>query len=365
LYSSYRRSAYTDKINIGGSMKNLLILMIMMIVIAVPASAIDFTAPPVPNSVEQFFPEETENFGNSLIQIIREAIHALHPSLREAFGVCLRLVSAALLTGLVKEISVGMNWPIDLIGTVFTGLTLLQPTQSMIRLGADTVREISQYGNLLLPVMTGAMAAQGAVTKSGALYTATAFFDMLLSKAISNLMVPLVYCYICISIAVSLFRQTILNDIHKFVKGMISWSLKSTLYIFTGYISITGVVGGTTDATLLKATKLTISGMVPVVGGILSDASEAILVSASLMKNAAGIYGLLAVIVIWIGPFLRIGVQYLMLKTVSGLCGMFGTKSMARLINDFSVSMGLILAMTGTVCLIFLISTVCFMKGVS
>jgi len=144
-----------------------------------------------------------------------------------------------------------------------------------------------------------------------------------------------------------------------------TWGLKTVLYIFTGYISITGVVGGTTDAAMLKATKLTISGMVPVVGNILSDASEAVLVSAGMMKNAAGIYGILAVISICINPFIRIGSQYLMLKLTAGISEMFGTKQMAGIIKDFCTAMGLVLAMTGAVCMIFLISTICFLRGVS
>ena len=116
---------------------------------------------------------------------------------------------------------------------------------------------------------------------------------------------------------------------------------------------------------MLKATKLTISGMVPVVGNIISDASEAVLVSTGIMKNAAGIYGLLAILAIWIGPFLQIGIQYLLLKLTSGICEMFTVKSISDLVNDFAAAMGLILAMTGSVCLMFLISTICFMKGVS
>jgi stage III sporulation protein AE len=149
------------------------------------------------------------------------------------------------------------------------------------------------------------------------------------------------------------------------VKWLMTWCLKIILYVFTGYMGITGVVSGATDAAAMKATKLTISGMVPVVGGILSDASEAILVGAGVMKNAAGIYGLLAVISICIQPFLQIGVQYLLLKLTGAVCGVLGCKEISKLIQDFSTAMGLLLAMTGSVCLLLLISIVCFMKGVS
>ena len=118
------------------------------------------------------------------------------------------------------------------------------------------------------------------------------------------------------------------------------------------------------DAAALKATKLVISGFVPVIGSIISDASETILVSAGVMKNAAGIYGLLAILAICVGPFLRIGIHYLLLKLTAAICGVFGSKQIGGVIKDFSGAMGYVLAMTGTVCLLLLISVVCFMKGV-
>ena len=148
------------------------------------------------------------------------------------------------------------------------------------------------------------------------------------------------------------------------MKSVMVWVLKNILYIYTGYIGISGVVSGTTDAAALKAAKLTISSVVPVVGSILSDASEAILVSAGTVKNAAGIYGLFAVIALWIKPFLQIGVHYLLLKATGAVCSIFSTKEATDLIRDFSSALGLLLAMTGAICLMLLISLVCFLKGV-
>lgn len=136
------------------------------------------------------------------------------------------------------------------------------------------------------------------------------------------------------------------------------------LIIFTTYLSLTRVVSGTTDAAALKATKVGMSSFIPVVGGILSDASEAVLVSAGLLKNAAGIYGILAVLALFLHPFLQIGLHYLILKLTAAICSVFGTSRMTGIIECFSTAMGLLLAMTGAACVMVLISTVCFMKGV-
>lgn len=346
-------------------MRKLTIILLSVFLLAVPAKAVSFAAPEAPVSAEALMPDETESFGEGLWYVIRSALDTLQPSILEAVKTCISLVAASLLAGLVSDISGSTKSVVTLIGTVAVGVILFQPVNSLIQLGTETVQQISEYGRLLLPVMTGALAAQGAVSKSSAVYMATAFFDALLSNAVSQLLVPLVYIFLCVSVVCNLFDQPLLSQIRKFLKWLITWGLKLVLYVFTGYIGITGVVGGTADAAMLKATKLTISGMVPVVGSILSDASEAVIASAGIMKSAVGVYGLLAVIALWIGPFLQIGAQYLMLKVTSGISEMFGPKQMSGLIQDFSAAMGLVLAMTGTVCLIFLISTICFMKGVS
>ena len=345
-------------------MKRLLTLILVLSVIALPVNAMDFSAPTAPQEAQKWMPDETESFGEGLLFVIRSAMDVVQPSIMEASGVCVALIAASLLVGLLSEMVTDTKPVVELIGVVTAGILLFQPTNSLVRMGTETVQQISQYGKLLLPVMTGALAAQGAVTKSAAIYTATAFFDAILTGAVADLLVPLVYIFLCIAVGNHLFQQSLLKDMSKFIKWLLTWGLKTILYVFTGYIGITGIVGGTTDAAMLKATKLTISGMVPVVGNILSDASEAVLVSAGVVKNSVGIYGMLVVIALWIGPFLQIGVQYIMLKMTAGVCEMFGSKKMSGLMKDFSSAMGLILAMTGTVCLIFLISTICFMKGV-
>ena len=115
----------------------------------------------------------------------------------------------------------------------------------------------------------------------------------------------------------------------------------------------------------MKAAKLSISGMVPVVGGILSDASEAVIVGAGVMKSGIGIYGMVTFCAILVTPFLTIGVQYLMLKMTSALCSGFDLKKPSQLIENFSSAMGLLLGITGAVSILLMISTVCFMKGAS
>lgn len=347
-------------------MKQLTPMLILLLVLslAVPASALEITAPEVPKSGAELMPENTDSFGSGLLQLLRNAILFLRPGLKEASQVSLSVIAAVMMVSLLRTFSGSIKTAAELAGTVAIAGILLLNANSMIRLGADTVTELSDYGKLLCPVMTAAMAAQGGVTTSAALYTGTAAFDTLLSSLISRLLVPMVYLFLALAAANSAVGEELLKRMRDTVKSTMSWCLKTILTVFTTYMGITGVVSGTTDAVTLKATKMTISSVVPVVGGILSDASEAVLVSAGLMKNAAGIYGILAVLAVFLEPFLKIGAHYLVLKITAAVCALIGPKEMTGLIEDFSTAMGLLLAMTGSACLLLLISTVCFMKGV-
>lgn len=344
-------------------MRKFGILLVVVMLLSVPVSAVELEAPEVPESGKELMPASQESFAEGLLEVLRDAMGYFRPDLKEAAGVCLGVIAAMMVVSVVRSLPGISGNTVDLVGTVIVATLLLRSADSLINLGTQTVSEISEYGKLLLPVMTTALAAQGGITSASALYAGTAFFDALLTSLISKVLTPMVYLFLALAVARGAVGEEMLDKLHGSVKWAMTWALKIILYVFTGYIGITGVVSGTTDAATLKAAKLTISGVVPVVGGILSDASEAVLVSAGTVKNAMGIYGLLAVLAVWLGPFIRIGTHYLMLKLTAGICGIFGSKRNTALIQDFSGAMGLVLAMTGAVCLMLMISTVCYMKG--
>ncbi len=345
-------------------MKCGLILIAVFLFLAVPVSAMEFTAPVAPEDAQKFMPEDTESFGEGLWYIIKNAMGTVGPEIAEASAICLSLIAVVILFSIAGTFTKKASTTVRITGVVVIGLILLEPVNALIHLGVQAVTQTSEYGKMLIPVMTAALAAQGASTSSAVLCSATVFFNALLTSVINKLLVPMVYVYLCLSVANHAVGQEVLKAVQKFTKWLTTWTLKCILYVFTGYISITGVVSGAVDASAIKVAKLAISGVVPVVGSILSDASEAVLVGAGVMKSAAGVYGILTVIAVCVEPFLQIGIQYLMLKVSSGICGMLGGKQFSSLIEDISSGMGLILAMTGTVCLMLLISLVCFMRGI-
>jgi stage III sporulation protein AE len=338
------------------------VLILTLLPMHVQASEI---TPPSPGELgEKYMPSETGSFSEGLWEIVQKGIHHLAPSIAEAASVCGKLIAMIVVLALVKVLWSGGRM-LEVVGTVSVSCLLLNSSTTLVSLASETVRQLSDYGKLIVPMMASALAGEGGITTAAALYSGTVVFDTVLSSLITFVLTPMVFVYLVLSVGGQATGEKALTSLRDFVKWLMTWILKIILYVFTGYMAVTKVISGSTDAASLKAAKISISGMVPVVGGIISDTSEAILVSAQLVKNSLGVFGLLAIAAMWIEPFIKIGIQYLLLKATGSICSVFDLKGPVGIIKNFSVAMGYLLAMTAAVCIMLLVSIVCLMKGVA
>ena len=345
-------------------MKRILILVFVAALLTLPVSAMDFSPPPAPDFAEPYMPESTTSFSNDLWYIIKQTVKQFAPQISHSAGICVTVIAIVIMISILENLSGASSRSVRLAGIIAISTVLISPSGSLIKLSIETVEALTEYGKLLLPVLTAALAAEGGTVTSSSLYTGTVLLNSVLTITITKLLIPMLYAFIALSVANAVFDEDVLKNLQSFVKWLISWTLKISIYLFTGYLGITRVISGSVDAAAVKAAKLAISGSIPVVGNIISDASETILVSTGIMKNATGTYGMLAILAIWIGPFIKVGVSYITIKLVAAVSGVFGCKPVVSLVENFGAVMSFLVAMSGTICLLHLISTVCFMKGV-
>ena len=151
-------------------MKRMMILIILAMHLTMPVSALEIEAPPVPDAGSRMMPEKTDSFPEALAHLADKALDQLHPELRVAAGAGVRVFVVSLLLSLLKTVQGKGLWAAELAGITGVSVILLSGSHTLVNLAAETVRELSDYGKLLFPVMTAALAAQGGVTKSAALY---------------------------------------------------------------------------------------------------------------------------------------------------------------------------------------------------
>ena len=304
-------------------MRKILLILILAAFLAVPVSA-ELAAPEVPEAGSRLMPEETKDFGQALGGMLRDLLPVLAPHFYAALVASGSLAAVCLLVSLVPGDGGRTG---NLVGVVAASALLLSSTGAMIRLGERTVTDISEYQKLLLPAMTAALAAQGGATAAAALYAGSAAFNTLLSQWMVRLLIPVQYLFLAVSMAGNVLESDFLKSLKDTMKGMLLWCLKTLLSLFTAYLGITGVVAGSADAAAVKAAKAAFGTLVPVVGSVLAEASEAVLVGAGVLRGAMGIYGILAILAVFLEPFCQIGIQYLILKATAAFCGLFAPKA--------------------------------------
>ena len=241
---------------------------------------------------------------------------------------------------------------------VVEGFTLASAgsLDSLMGLGSRTIGELADFSQALLPTLAAATAASGAVTTATVQQVSTVFFVDLLLRLIRQLLLPLVYLYIGLLTAAACLPENRLGAIAEALKKLVTWILTTALLVFTIYLSIVRIISGSADSATVKVAKAAISGVVPVVGGIIADASETVLAGAGMLKNTIGVFGMLAILAACAYPFLQLGVQYLLYKLTAYLASVVGAPGLCKLIDGLGGAFGLILGMTGGCALLLLIS---------
>ena len=218
--------------------------------------------------------------------------------------------------------------------------------RSLMALGLETLDELAVMAKLLMPTVAAAMASSGSVGSAsvwqvGALMASDAFLML-----IRDVLVPANRCMIGAAAAGALLPQSRLKELADGIKTLVTWALSAILAAFVGFLSLSGLLAGSADRVAVRVGKSVISGAVPIVGGILSEATEALLAGAGALRSTLGVLGVFAVLALCLVPLLRLTMQYLLYRAAAFFCGMVGSDTLRSFLEQLSSAFSLMLAMT-------------------
>lgn len=355
-------------------MKRVILVLCLLLFLALPVSAAEDAGIDT-DALEQSIGEEAEELMPEVSgqidlwegskSVLLRALARTDDSLKSGLRLCAVLIGLVTLCS-VADMSSFQNYggAVRAAGAIGITAVFVGEFNAMVTMAQGTVSDLTEYSACMIPVLATAAAMSGSITAATALHAGTLMFSELMMQLICKLLIPAVFFFLAVASAEAALTNGALKELRELIGWFISKSLRIMVYVFLAFLSITGVIGGTADAIAVKTTKAAMSGMVPVVGSMLSDASETVLASASVVKSSLGVVGMIAVLAICILPFLRVGIQYLLLKVTAAVSGAVGLKPQVTLLKCFSSAMGYLLAMCGTCGLLLLISSVCFIKVV-
>ena len=360
-----------------GKMKKLVWLLLALVVCIVPAGAAvtgedirsvggEALADAVPAEQREYLdgiqPETADELAGSFARLLENVSEDSRSALQSAVRSLVRVVVVVILAAAARGFSSAAGGEadalIDMAGALGCAAVLLQDFSGVLALCRDTLEQISVFSGVLQPVLATALSVGGNATTATLLQVATMIVFDLIIRLVNLLLVPVACAYLGIVVVDAATGNGMLHGIADGIRGLTAGVLKLILTLFTAYLTIAGGVSGSVDRMALKTAKFAVSGAVPVVGGVISDATETVLSGASLLKNSIGVFGMLCVTAICLVPFLRAGASYLCYKAGAAVLSPLCSGSLRQMLEGVGTGFGLLLGMLSTCCLILYLELV-------
>lgn len=292
-----------------------------------------------------------------LSSIINSARDELSGVAGAAVRSSMKILAAALLCSLASLfVSNGAPDVVSIAGVLTVTLIATNDLNSLFVLGSDTLSSLSTFSKAILPPLAAITTAAGRPGTAAAIQLVSVIVSDFLITLMQRYFIPLTYVFL----ASKALSCALKNDLLGRIAGLIKWALAGFLKLavgaFTAYLTISGAVAAAGDSLTLKAAKFTLSGGVPVVGGVLSDAAGTVLAGAAVIKNSLGIFGLLAVLSVCILPVLNLGVQHLLFKIMAAVMSPVAGGAVSELAVGISDAFGLMLGMCASGAFLLILS---------
>lgn len=222
-----------------------------------------------------------------------------------------------------------------------------------VNIGMEAIDNMVHFMQALMPLLLTLLAAMGGVASTAIFHPIIFGSITTIGTVIKVIVFPLIFFSAVLNILSNLSEKFQVSRLADLLKTVAMSVLGLCTTIFLGIFSIKGVAGSVTDGVAIRTAKFATDAFIPVVGGMFSDALDAVIGSSLLIKNAVGIVGVVIIFILTILPMLKIFAVAFVYKLAGALIQPVGDKQMADCLTGLGKSLLSIFAAVATVGLLF------------
>lgn len=219
-----------------------------------------------------------------------------------------------------------------------------------------TIEVLAGIVNAVYPPLVTLLTAVGGGVSTGLFDPGLAIVSSLVGNIMTVAVLPLFIATVVFSIVGSISDNVKLDKLQSATRYIGGGVMTLTFGGLIAYLSISGLIGGTVDSASIKATKYLVSSYVPVIGGYLSQGVDLVRVGMVIVKNALGVSGIIAVILIVLTPAIKLLALTVGLKLTAGIIEPITDKRLSGFINNVSESVRQLLGAVLGVGFVFILS---------
>lgn len=247
-----------------------------------------------------------------------------------------------------KTISKVANLLIFLIMAVL----LLQSFQVAVNIGMETIDNMVSFMKALLPVLLTILVGMGAVTSAAVFNPLTYLIVTGLASLVKNIVLPLILVSAVLSIVDKMVSNFSISRIAGIFREFSTGLLSFIMILLVGGLIIQGGAAAAADSLSLRAAKY-LTGFVPVIGGIFTDALDLIVGCSLIIKNALNFFGLIGVIAVTAFPLIKIIALIIIYRLAGALLQPISDERLVSMLSVMSKSLMMILVVLIAVSFMF------------
>lgn len=243
-------------------------------------------------------------------------------------------------------------------------LIVVGNVNALVQMVGRTLTTLKAQVDLVFPIILTMMVAGGATTSANLYQPAVAVLSTVMMQIFTYLVMPLFMVSLAFSVVAHLAPSTRLDKFVAFFNSLFKWIVGVCFTVFLSFLAIQGITAGSFDSVSIRATKMTMSGYVPIVGSYMSQGFDLIMASAVLIKNAIGLAGILLLLGIILAPVVKIIVFSLALKLAAAITQPIGDTRISNFLTTINKSFGMLVAcLLGVVFMYLVILALLIMTG--
>ena len=206
------------------------------------------------------------------------------------------------------------------------------------------------------------MLTTGSIVSAGVIKPVLLILMNFIGNFITNFILPLVIIGTSLGIVSKISNKVRIDKLAKFMKSAGVWILGIIMTLFVTILSLEGSITETVDGVTAKTAKAAVSTVIPVVGKILGDATDAVIGCSGILKNAVGFVGIIVIIGICIAPIIKLAILSLTYHIASCICQPIADEKVIGLLDSICDTFKILLAIIFCVSVMLIIGLTIVIK---
>lgn len=294
-----------------------------------------------------------KNIISSVIRIFSEEIYI-------NINTAIMIIIIAVLSGIINNLTNSYDSKTVSHSAFFTFSLLIiglivKSLKECLDLALTVISDEVLFMKAAIPVYSALIVATGNPSAAAGMEPVFLFFVQLIGSLMEKGVIPMVFWIEILNIVNSMTDKFSTKKLIEFVKHVIRWGMGIIMTLFVGILGFSGFTASIANGMGIKTMKYAVGNFVPVVGGLLSDTVDTVISSISVLKNAIGISGAIALILMCCVPIIKMIVITGIFKLSAGIIEPITDKRISTIVSEAGNTSAFIFTVLLAITIMFII----------